>query len=372
MILIAPDKFKGTYTSAEIGEVIEQFIRTTNPDQEFLRFEMADGGEGTAQIIAKLQSLEKKTEEIMNPQWEETVGEYYSSEDNRVVALDSAAFLGLQSLTDPAHYNPMEGCSNYLGRFIKGMAKAGTKEFIIGVGGTMTVDGGAGVLQELGYLFIDGHGDDLPQPITPSDLTNIYRVIPTNRLLPMFDQMDSSYVDIEDKPDAPIKALIDVSVPLIPREDDEMSSLSFAKQKGVKAADMDRLEENLCTLGSALDNLYFFLDLEDSNNIGAGGGLAMALKTLKAELIPGAEYILDKQLEHHNVASEAVTHVYTGEGCLDEQSFHGKVTGTIVNRFAKAGIPVTIVCGRNNLPTTYPLPANVEIRLLSDIIDHLQ
>lgn len=366
MILIAPDKFKGTYSSAEIGEKIENWLRTLAHSEEIIRIEMADGGEGTSQILAQLNGLQRETEPVYDPSGKrEFDATYFISGNGREMYVDSASFLGRDAIADLQDYSPMDGTSAYFGQFLKGMNQAGVNKMIIGVGGTMTVDGGAGLLEAMGYLFIDNHGDDVAESdsfITPRDLSRIYRIIPTNRLRPMFDQMKFRVADEENKYE--ITALVDVKVPVTPYEEGEMSSLSFAPQKGVKEDEMEELEDGLSTLQESIENLYPypFLDLEDT---GAGGGLAMGLKLCNATIVNGAEFLLDAQLS--DVDTSKITHIYTGEGCFDLQSFQGKVTGTIIERFAKKGIPVTIICGRVDLPEGFHLPEHVEVKLLSEL-----
>lgn len=368
MILIAPDKFKGTFTSAEIGRVMEKYVRQLYPHREILRIEMADGGEGTAEILGGLRGYNPEVADILNPSSKDCKAEYFISPDGTQVVFDSAAFLGRDSLGSTERYDAMTGVTNYLARFVKSMAKAGAKEFTIGVGGTMTVDGGAGFLQETGLDFIDRHGQKIPSPFSPSCLAEIDSIIlPDNPLITIFNSDVSADGDLGSRSPIKIKALLDVSVPLLPRSPGELSSLSFARQKGVTDNEMGHLENGLRRLRDSLQATFPHRNLRDAGNIGAGGGIAMALSLCNAELIGGAQFILDAQLRHYGKLNEPFTHVFTGEGCLDEQSFRGKVTGTIIERYLPSGIPVTIICGRNDLPDDYPLPPNLQIKLLSTI-----
>lgn len=357
MILIAPDKFKGTFSSAEIGRKIEEKVRREFPDAEIIRIEMADGGEGTARILAALNEMEPLTLKISNPIGERGEAECYISEDGKTAIIDSAALLGRDTLGKTDSYNPMLGSSYYLGRMIDDLAQEGIEEITIGIGGTMTVDGGAGLLQALGFRFLDSRGDELPAPITPNDLGVIRKVIPAVSPLR-------------------IRALADVAVPLLPSNPEGMSALSFAPQKGITSAQLGSLEAGLRNFQDQMEALclapYLHRELKRSHigeSSGAGGGLAMGLRALGAEMIGGARYILDRQLKHNGVDINAVTHVYTGEGCLDMQSFCGKVTGTIAELFARERqIPVTIICGRVDLLTDYHLSAGVAQALVSDFL----
>lgn len=258
----------------------------------------------------------------------------------------------------------MDATTGFFGQFLSGMRRAGVRKMKIGVGGTMTVDGGAGLLQALGYIFIDRNGNDIPGTtdfITPRHLSEIYRIIPTNRLAPMFDQMTDLSV-ARDEGEFEIEALTDVHVPVVNQEPEQLSSLSFAPQKGLREGDLSLLREGLTTLRDSIETLYPFMDFSDA---GAGGGLAMTLKLCNARLVNGAEYILDQQLK--GVDSDMITHVYTGEGCFDLQSMEGKVTGTVIERFAQRGVPVTVVCGRISLPPSFVMPPNVNLVLLQDL-----
>lgn len=233
----------------------------------------------------------------------------------------------------------------------------------------MTCDGGAGFLQALGWHLHDAHGNLITTPATPLSLAQATAVTAP---------ADPIYKDIE------IIGLIDVDVPLLPEDGVAagLSSLSFAPQKGVKADEMDFLSqaighfEKLVYSGQShsIPKAKFPSsgDFNSAKTIthahhfkGAGGGLGFALQIIGADCRPGAEEIFSMCLSCMD-PTENIDRIITGEGCFDLQSLQGKVTGTIIDYAVEHGIPVTVVCGRCQIPAGI-LPRQVETLLLSQL-----
>ena len=191
MILIAPDKFKGTFSAEEIARVISEKVAVKFPREERKLFPMADGGEGTAGIVALRRNLNPVVCDGIGPSGEDCVWKYYAGERT---------------------YSPLGASSYPLGRLVSQLIDGGMKEIFIGVGGTMTTDGGSGFLQGLGFRFYDREGR-LCTRMTPRRLSGITRIEPAT--LPA---------------DIRITGLVDVDVPLVAAPP-ALSALSFALQE---------------------------------------------------------------------------------------------------------------------------------------------
>lgn len=332
MILVASDKFKGTFTAREINELIAGRVRELYPGEEVVTLPMADGGEGTAEALALRFGLERRVIEGKNPLGQDCKFEYY--EGREIVAVDSAAVVGLSTFPGDFTPAPLASTSLYLGKLIDRLLREGNRQIFLGIGGTMTVDGGIGFLSALGFRFLDSSGREM-EVLNPQLLSSIAKVTAPER--------DFSR----------LTALADVDVPLT-APTDQLSSLSFAAQKGVKPSEIQTLRSGLENFRHASQSLS-----STPHFNGAGGGLGYAVSILSgARLLPGAEYLLGD-----TISRLRPSRIFTGEGRFDEQSFGGKVTGTILAQSAPLGIPVHIICGCTTNPI---LPSNATLTLLSD------
>lgn len=359
MIVIAPDKFKGTYSAKEICGIIARHIRATDRNADIMMMPMADGGEGTAATISSRLNLPLKTIKATDPLGNPSDISFFS--DGRTAAIDSSTILGRSAMPAPS---PWTASSFPLGALIANLAREEVNNFYVGVGGTMTTDGGAGFLQATGFRFIDRNNSIIRSPISPSLLPSIQKILPP----------DSSSGILPGE--ISIKALIDVNVPLLPslsrgeqpgavnQPDEGLSVLSFAPQKGVAQSDMPRLVHALRNFADCLESMNPAIDF--STYGGAGGGLSLALKIIGAECLPGARQLWDDWIHTRHIRPDDITHIITGEGCFDSQSFGGKVTGTIIDFAKQHNIPSTVVCGRCEL-SREQIPHGTDVILLSSI-----
>lgn len=337
-ILIAPDKFKGTLSAEEVADEVASAVRRIMPDAKLTVAPMADGGEGTSEIIAGRRSLHEAETDGHNALMEPVRVRYF--EKNGVCAVNCAAVVGLAML-DGRALTPWQATSYPLGQFIKRMLDRGMREIIIGLGGSATVDGGAGLLQALGARFFDVTGREIPVPMTPENLGAVA-------------SGDLSKVDVDRLKQA-VTILADVDLPLLPETSGEMSSLSFAPQKGVKPHEIETLHDVLAGYSSALLAAITAThhrhdkptDDAGSHFEGAAGGLGFALhRILGCKAHAGAEYLL-KAINPFALLPDLVI---TGEGAFDSQSLTGKVTGTIIAEYTSRNIPVIVVAGRSEMP----------------------
>lgn len=284
MILIAPDKFKGSLTAGQVCEVVGDVLRSRG-FADIAAVPMADGGEGTPAVLG----------------------------GRRVIVSHDHIGPQAEGMTDRG---VMHRSSAPLGRAI---AAAGPGPMYVGIGGTATCDGGAGMLAALGARFFDSDGREMTSCITPAVLPSVVRAdLSALRRGPWCHMLTG---------------LADVRASLLPPG---LSALDFAAQKGAAATDMPVLAEGLASLRRALG-----VDTSSPYD-GAGGGVGFALATvIGAEVQPGAEVILDSC----GVDWPRVSFVITGEGRIDEQTAGGKVVDAVVRRARRLGVPSLAIGG---------------------------
>lgn len=304
MILIAPDKFKGTLTSAQVGRAIADALGPRCPSAPC---QMADGGEGTAATLAAMLDLSAATVEGFNSMME-PIGPvtYFVDKRGSTVALDAASVLSLTLIDRP---DVMHATSRPLGLLLAEIARRHTgAHILLGIGGTSTCDGGIGMLQALGARF-----NNSDRPVTPLDTVES---VDLSRLATL----------------PPVTVLSDVDVKL-------GQALDFAAQKGAARDDMPVLGRFL----DRLDRLYPRPAGGDSMGAGAAGGIGLALaRCLGATMTSGAGTIVGMLEERLDFTPGLVI---TGEGCLDSQSPMGKLPWLIARRFHRRSTPVVAVAG---------------------------
>lgn len=323
LVVIAPDKFKGTLTATEVArEIAAAYTRAT------VRVcPMCDGGDGTAQILGALFALPACTMRVPDALGEEHNVTYYN--DGHQAVVDSASVIGLASLAG-RELHPFQSTSYGLGMLVRHLLDSGTEHIYVGIGGTATVDCGAGFLQALGARFADVEGAELGAPVNAADLDRIYAI----------DLSGVNGRDIRGR----ITVLSDVAVPL---ED----SLMFAAQKGVTPAETERLRAALANFRAAVDETLLPSGADDMHG-GAGGGLGYAFeRVLRCAVAEGARFMIDRYGIFEGTEPSLVI---TGEGAIDAQTGTGKVVGALYSEARKRNIPVVAVVGRDRLEGTRP------------------
>lgn len=308
MILIATDKFKGTLTAAEATYIIRDAVTTCQPRADVTAIPVADGGEGTAEVLAAVMGLRRHTVEARNAVGRPVEAVYFSDHRGRV-ALDAATVLGL-TLVDEADRDVMHATSAPLGRLLRHIIEnERPDEIYLGIGGTATSDGGAGMLHELGATFCGVHAEITPATLSQVSSVDLSTVIP----LPA------------------MHLLCDVDVPLV-ADGALPSAMTFAPQKGLRPEDGPALR-------AALSHWSELIGCNSSFS-GAGGGL---ISGLIGRFAP--EYGADTMLTLAGVDALSPDIVITGEGCVDEQSVMGKITGRLATYAHRKGARVIAIGG---------------------------
>ena len=322
-IVTAVDSFKGSLSSMEAAEAIANGIRCVFPRAEIQRFPLADGGEGTVETILSAQKGVRKSIDAQDPLGRMINVTYGILPQSRTAVLEMAAAAGLP-LLKPEERNPLFTDTYGVGQILLDALDHGCRDFIIGIGGSATNDGGVGMLRALGFAFLNEAGEAIPRGgIGLRDLRSVRA-----------DKADPRLKDCR------FRVACDVTNPLC---GERGCSHVFAPQKGadeVTVRQMDAWLESYHKITKAV--------LPNANDTfpgsGAAGGLGYALHTyLGAELTSGIQLILEELgLE------EAITNadlVITGEGRMDGQSAMGKAPVGVAQLAKKHGKTVIAFCG---------------------------
>jgi glycerate kinase len=323
-VVVAPDKFKGCLTASEVTEALTVGLLQTRPDLLVSRLPVADGGDGT--VAAALSRGFAEVElEASGPTGQRHSVRYARSGDQALVEL--AAVCGLDRLPDRKP-DPL-GASTYgLGEVIHHAITGGADTVVLGIGGSASTDGGAGMVQALGARLLDAEGRELERGaaaltrLHSLDLQSLRRTI-----------AGVSFV-----------VASDVDNPLLGPDG---AAAVFGPQKGSTPEQVDRLEKGLARWAQVVAEATGS-NFADRPGAGAAGGTGFAaLALLGAELRPGIELILD--LLDFAGALVGADLVITGEGSLDDQSLSGKAPIGVAQAAARAGVPVVAVAGRSRL-----------------------
>ncbi|GAB2648815.1 glycerate kinase [Nocardia goodfellowii] len=319
-VVVAPDKFKGSLTAREAAAALAAGISVVRPDAEITELPVADGGDGTVDAFVAA-GWERVELTAPGPTGVPEATAYAMRDDIAVVEL--AAVVGLVRL--PADAPDPLGASTYgLGVVIAHALARGAAEIIIGLGGSASTDGGAGLLQALGARVLDADGRELP--LGGAALAQAVA----------FDRsgLDSRVAATR------FTLACDVDNPLLGPTG---AAAVYGPQKGATADDLAILE-------AALENWSGLVgpDYADQPGAGAAGGAGFgALAVLGARMRSGIEVILDL-LDFHALVGKA-TLVITGEGSLDAQSLHGKAPIGVCAVARAAEVPVVAAAGRTTL-----------------------
>lgn len=350
-VLLAIDSFKGSVSSAQAEAAVAEGVRRVWPDAQVAALPLADGGEGTLDAVAACGG-EIVTCDVAGPLGDRASARMLvdGERESAVIEMAEAAGIGHSPCTESAAL----AASTYgVGELMLRAVRTGAKTIYIGLGGSATNDGGAGMLQALGARMVDDQGCD----VAPG-LAGLEQVASVD-LAPALQALD----------DARIVVLSDVENPLVGRRG---ALAVFGGQKGLPADDAEALgkyDNWMVGYGRLLDaaiagaraqgllrtpeGARTFGSVLGVPGAGAAGGLGAALLALGAELRSGVETVLD--LVGFDERVRDVDLVITGEGNMDEQSAAGKAPVGVARRAKRYGKPVVAVVGgrADNLDAVY-------------------
>jgi glycerate kinase len=314
-VLVAPDKFKGSASAAEVAAHLAAGLRTAG--RAAVELPVADGGEGTLDA-AVAAGFRRVPVTVTGPAGRPVRSAIAIRHGTAVVELAAASGLALL----PAGPDPLRATSRGTGELVLAALDAGATTVVLGVGGSAGTDGGAGMLAALGARLLDGDGAALPDG--GGALARLARVD--------LVRLDRRLADVR------VVLASDVDNPLLGPSG---AAAGYGPQKGASPADVAVLDAALARWAALVDPAAAVRP-----GAGAAGGVGFAaLAVLGAEPRPGIEVVLGLVGFADRVAGAAL--VVTGEGSLDEQTLHGKAPAGVAVAARGAGVPVVAVCGRS-------------------------
>lgn len=329
-IVIAPQALKGSLDGPEVGEVIAATLAQAIPDAELVVVPVADGGEGTTRALVSATGGRLLRTWVSGPlgspvhaEWGILGATHASAAGAPVAVIEMAAAAGL-TLLPPHERDPLRATTRGVGELVRAALDAGCGSIIIGLGGSATNDGGAGLAQALGARLLDAHGAELPPG--GAALTYLHRIDVTE-LEPRLRR-------------TPIRVACDVTNPLVGPSG---ASAVYGPQKGADAAMVAQLDAALAHFAAVLRR-DIGRDVADIPGAGAAGGLGAGLLAFtQAELTPGALLALETLRFDETVRGASL--VIVAEGRLDEQTAYGKIVGAVAQSAHAAGARTLALVG---------------------------
>lgn len=323
-IVLAPDSFKESMSAKEVCEAMEAGIKKINKDITCIQVPMADGGEGTMQSLVDATDGKVYSLNVVGPLGDEIKAEYGILGDKEIGILEMASASGIQ-LVPKEKRNPLITTSYGTGQLIKACLDKGVKKLLIGIGGSATNDGGAGVIQALGGKLLDEDGNELE--FGGGELNNLHRIDLTN--------FDKRLKDIK------IEVACDVNNPLC---GEKGASNVFGPQKGANPEMIELLDEGLKHYANIIKE-QFGKDVLNVPGAGAAGGLGAGLMVfLNGQLKKGIEMVIEYSKLEEKVKNADM--VWTGEGSIDFQTQYGKTPLGVATVAKKYNKPVIALAGR--------------------------
>ncbi|MFC6996794.1 glycerate kinase [Rufibacter roseus] len=327
-IVIAPDSFKGSLSAKEVGLTIQEAFQLELPDANIKVIPMADGGEGTLETLLFATNGEKIATTATGPLGNSMSTCYGILGDKQTAIIETAAVAGI-TMVPHDRRNPLLTTTYGLGELILEAIERGLRNFIIGLGGSATNDGGLGMLQALGVTFQDASGASV-QPIGAS--------------LGLITQIDFSTLDPRIK-DCTIKVASDVQNPLCGPEG---ASYVYGPQKGANPEQVELLDQGMQNYANLVERAIK-KPLQEIPGAGAAGGLGFAFLSIGASIEPGAKIIATATGLEQFIAS--ADWVITGEGQSDYQTLYGKLPffiAQLAKKYHKNTILISGSLGKNH------------------------
>lgn len=313
------DSFKGSLSSNELNEIIEERIHEELNEVDVVKIPISDGGEGFLDSLSSLDGYSKQFVNTYGPLHHQIEAEYLMSNDNKIAIIESAKVIGLNLVEE---LSPFKASSYGLGQVIKDALDKGAKEINIGLGGSATNDAGIGILNALGFQFYDVNNE-----LIELDIANLHKL---NKI-----EAPPSNLNLEG---IKFKAITDVKNIFTGNKG---ATQVFGEQKGLSDKDRKYVDFQIDAFRQVILKQYR-IDLNQLDGTGAAGGISgMMLAFFNSEILPGIDYVLDKT-DFNNDCKDS-DYVITGEGRIDDQTFYGKVIEGIVNRADLYNVPVIAI-----------------------------
>ena len=320
-LVLVPDKFKGSLTAVEVCQIVARGAKRYDPTIQIHSIPLADGGEGTLDILLPLLELDTVHTTVHDPLFRPITTYYGVKGDEAYVEMAVAS--GLPLLKE-SERNPLHTTSLGTGELVRHAVEHGARRVYLFVGGSATNDAGIGMAQALGYRFRDAQGQEL-SPVG-GNLIRVAR-IETDQVLPRLANVE-------------VRVVSDVNNPLYGPQG---AAQVYAPQKGATNADLELLEGGLMNIANRMQTLAG-IEVSKMPGAGAAGGIgAGAVTFLGAQLLPGIDTILDLCQARPAIAQADL--VMSGEGKVDAQTLHGKVVKGVGDVCRQHGVPLNVICG---------------------------
>ena len=323
IVVVAPDSFKGSLAAPAVCAAIARGLRRVWPDAEIRACPMADGGEGTLDAVLS-RGGQRQTMSVAGAGGAQRSAAYgiVAAPEGVTAIIEAAEIVGI---TDPGGMatEVTARSTEGIGAMIRALVDTGVRRFMIGLGGSSTNDGGAGMLKALGLRVVDGAGRDVAP--TPAGLAQAARV-------------DAGALEPRLR-DCVITIMSDVNNPLC---GERGATAIFGPQKGVRPESIALIDATLARY-AALAEHALGRTAAQAPGAGAAGGLGFALQLVGGSFRSGAEVVAD--LIDLDAALERATLAFTGEGRTDRQTLLRKAPFVVAERARAAGVPITLLSG---------------------------
>ncbi|QQK75385.1 glycerate kinase [Salicibibacter cibarius] len=323
-IIIAPDSFKESMSAREAAEAIQTGFQQASVHHDYHLIPMGDGGEGTMEALTANLDGAYHTLQVEGPDKHRIEATYAVSADGKIAIMEMAQASGLDRVA--AQYRDVGAASTYgTGEMIYAALDRGVQKIILGIGGSATNDGGAGMIEALGAQLLDDHGKAIARGGV--GLEHL-ATIDVSELDPRLQKTE-------------IVVACDVTNPLL---GEKGASAIFGPQKGADTAMVQRLDDALAHFHARTVEATGY-DVNDTPGAGAAGGLGYALMAyLNADLKPGIDLVLE-ETDFRAYARNADV-IITGEGKIDGQSVYGKTPVGVAKAGKETDTFVIAMCGQ--------------------------
>lgn len=322
-IVLAPDSFKGSLSSLEVCNALSEGILQELPESEITKIPMADGGEGTVEALIQATGGRIIECVVTGPTGRPVKSYFGVLGDGKTAVIEMAAASGLPLISE-SERNPMITTTYGTGELIKAALDNGCRSLIVGIGGSATNDGGAGMAQALGFRLVNDSGEDIPWG--GGGLLELDRIIRGNEDARLQELQVTIACDVTNVLCGPNGA-----------------SRVYGPQKGATSEMVEKLDAALCRYAEIVKR-DLGVEIADMPGSGAAGGLGGGLVAfLSAVLMPGVEIVIEASKLREHVACADL--VITGEGKMDFQTLSGKTPLGVAKVALEYEVPVIGIAG---------------------------
>ena len=322
-ILIAPDSFKGSLSSAEVANIIEEKIKGVLPFIQTQKIPLADGGEGSIDVIAHTNNLQKIHAEVKDPFFRPVNSYYYFDSETKTAYIEMAQASGL-TLLKKDEPDCVNTTTYGTGELIAHALKKEAQTIYIFVGGSATNDGGMGAAEALGFRFFDKNGKKLT-PIG-KNLNRVSSIEDTNAMQEYISRRFIVATDVNN-----------------PFSGENGAAQIYAAQKGATTQQIRELDNGLMNFARVIKQAYGIV-LQNIPGTGAAGGLGGGAYVFMNATIQSGADIIFRELNFEDALKDADL-VITGEGKVDNQSLYEKLIAKVAARAKPHNTPIWLICG---------------------------